>query len=159
MSQKKPQKKNQFVFRKLHLVWCWYYVEFSMDSNTGNQQVYSKSFFCNVCLECIVPLENFSFIWRRHHCRWRASHFLPLLETRGLLVVRVFLACHIYYDTGHPFIMVNSEDPWHSRLSNSVWQWRCHYLILRLESMATSKTVESEIISLNSFAKIDLFIV
>ena len=22
-----------------------------------------------VCLEFIVPLENFSLIWRRHHCR------------------------------------------------------------------------------------------
>ena len=26
------------------------------------------------------------------------------------------LACHAYCDTGHPFIMVISEDPWHSRL-------------------------------------------
>ena len=23
----------------------------------------------------LVPLENFSVIWRRHHCRWRASNF------------------------------------------------------------------------------------
>ena len=28
-----------------------------------------------VCLEFIVPLEIFSLIWRRHHCRWRAAHF------------------------------------------------------------------------------------
>ena len=27
-----------------------------------------------------------------------------------------FLACHTYCDTGYPFIIVISEDPWHSRL-------------------------------------------
>ena len=26
---------------------------------------------------CLVPLENFSLIWRRHHYRWRAAHFDP----------------------------------------------------------------------------------
>ena len=26
------------------------------------------------------------------------------------------LACHTYFNTGHPFIMVISEDPWHSHL-------------------------------------------
>ena len=29
-----------------------------------------------VCLfEFFVPLENFSLIWRRHHCRWRTANF------------------------------------------------------------------------------------
>ena len=28
-----------------------------------------------VCLEFFVPLENFSLIWRRYHCRWRAANF------------------------------------------------------------------------------------
>ena len=28
-----------------------------------------------VCLEFIVPLETFSLIMRRHHCRWRAANF------------------------------------------------------------------------------------
>ena len=27
-----------------------------------------------VCL-FFVPLENFSLIWRHHHCRWRAANF------------------------------------------------------------------------------------
>ena len=35
-------------------------------------------------------------------------------------------------DTGHPFIMVISEDPWHSHLLPSVWKWSCRYLFLRL---------------------------
>ena len=32
------------------------------------------------------------------------------------------LACHTFHDTGHPFIMVIYEDPWHSHLLPSVWQ-------------------------------------
>ena len=47
------------------------------------------------------------------------------------------IACHTYCDTGLPFIMVISEDLWHSHLSPSVWQWNCHYLFLRLRSVAT----------------------
>ena len=32
-------------------------------------------FFMFVCLGFFVQLENFSLMWRRHHCRWRAAHF------------------------------------------------------------------------------------
>ena len=28
-----------------------------------------------VYVEFIVPLENFSLIWRRHHCGWKAANF------------------------------------------------------------------------------------
>ena len=42
------------------------------------------------------------------------------------------LTCHTYCDTGLPFIMVISEDPWHSHLLPSVWQWSCHYLFYDL---------------------------
>ena len=34
-----------------------------------------KKNFLFVCVEFIVPLENFSLIWRNHHCRWRAANF------------------------------------------------------------------------------------
>ena len=47
------------------------------------------------------------------------------------------LTCHSYCDTLLPFKMVISEDPWHSHLLPSVWQWSCHYLFLRLWSVAT----------------------
>ena len=45
--------------------------------------------------------------------------------------------CHTYCDTGLPFIMVISENPWHSHLLPKVWQWSCHYLSLRFRSVAT----------------------
>ena len=46
------------------------------------------------------------------------------------------LTCHTYCDTDLPFIMVISEDPCHSHLLPSVWQRSCHYLFLRLWSVA-----------------------
>jgi hypothetical protein len=35
-------------------------------------------------LRFYVPLKNFSLIWRRHHCRWRAAKFGPMLGAQGL---------------------------------------------------------------------------
>ena len=57
-----------------------------------------------VCLGFIVPLENFWIIWRIQHYRWKgqnlayAWHLQPLSNN-------AYLACHIYCDTGYPFIM------------------------------------------------------
>ena len=48
-----------------------------------------------------------------------------------LLISEGSLTCHTYCDTGNPFIIVISENPWHSHLL----QWRCHYLFLRLTSV------------------------
>jgi hypothetical protein len=31
-----------------------------------------------------VPIKNISLLWRRHHCRWRAAKFRPMLGTQGL---------------------------------------------------------------------------
>ena len=37
-------------------------------------------------LRFYVPLKNFSLtcIWRRHHCKWRAAKFRPMLGAQGL---------------------------------------------------------------------------
>jgi hypothetical protein len=35
-------------------------------------------------LRFYVPLKNFSLIWRRHHCRWRAAQFRPMIGAQGL---------------------------------------------------------------------------
>jgi hypothetical protein len=37
-----------------------------------------------------VPLKNFSLIWIRHHCRWRAANFRPMLGAQGLWAGRDF---------------------------------------------------------------------
>ena len=78
----------------------------------------------------IVLLENVLLIWRRPHCRWRAAKFDSWpLSSEGSLT------CHTHCDAALPFIMVISEDPWHSHLMPSVWQWSCHYLFLQLRSV------------------------
>ena len=48
-----------------------------------------------------------------------ARHLWPLSSEGSL-------ACHTYYDTGHPFIMVISEDPWHSHLGSGAVK-TCYY--------------------------------
>ena len=72
-----------------------------------------------------LPVKGCTF-WPKNYAR----HSWPL-SCEGSL------ACQTHWDTGHPFVMVISEDPWHSDLMPSVWQWSCHYLFLRHRSVAT----------------------
>ena len=86
-----------------------------------------------VCLfGFFVPLENVSLIWNVTITALNFDYARNLwpLSSEGSL------ACHNHCDTGHPFIMVFSMDPWHSNLLSNVWQWSCHYLILQLRSVA-----------------------
>ena len=77
-----------------------------------------------------VPLENFSLIWRCQHWRWGARHSWPL-NSEGSFT------CHIYCDTGIPFLMAIAEDPCYPNLLPSAWQWSCHYLSWRFMSVLT----------------------
>ena len=47
------------------------------------------------------------------------------------------LACHTYCDTGHPFIMIISEDPWHSHLLPSnidiATLYNCHVPVRKVD--------------------------
>ena len=72
-------------------------------------------------LETVAGRQIFTYAW----------HLWPLRSEGSS-------ACHTFCDTGLPFIMVISENPWHSHLMLTVWQWSCHYLfndlrLLRLE--------------------------
>ena len=73
-----------------------------------------------VCLGFYFPLKNCLLIWIRHHYRWRALNFelcsaLLVINKWGFCIVQ-----HLLWQ-GHPFIMVYSEDPWHSPLLPSVF--------------------------------------
>jgi hypothetical protein len=54
------------------------------------QEIDYCSLFLLISLQLIdwllyyVPLKNFSLLWRRHHCRWRAVKFRPMLGAQGL---------------------------------------------------------------------------
>ena len=92
-------------------------------------------------LEFFVPLEGFEFFTHLEtsllplllmfvcfiyvdvtitdtglHILTDASHLWPLSSEGSL-------ACHTYWNTGHPSIMVISDNPF-----PSVWQWSGHYL-------------------------------
>jgi hypothetical protein len=48
-----------------------------------------RNFVCLVVYSLFyVLLKNFSLICRRHHCRWRAAKFWPMLGTQGLWAER-----------------------------------------------------------------------
>jgi hypothetical protein len=32
----------------------------------------------------ILPLKNFTLIWKRHHCRWKAAKFRPMFSHQSL---------------------------------------------------------------------------
>ena len=68
-----------------------------------------------VWLGLIVPFVNFSLIWIRYHYRWRAANF-DLCSAPWTLSSEDYLAFHTFYDTGHPFKMVISENAWHPHI-------------------------------------------
>ena len=85
--------------------------------------------FLVVCLEFIVPLENFSL-----HYRWRAANFdlgsaLNVFEQWGF-----FSVPHLLWH-GTSYYMGISQDPWHSHLFPSVWQLICHCAWIRTPNL------------------------
>ena len=61
--------------------------------------------------------------------------FLTYSKHLWLLSSEGSLTCPIYCNTEHLFIIIISEDPWHSHLLPNFWQWNCHYLFLQLRSV------------------------
>ena len=85
-SEKKTQNTQIRVITNAILPNQWYWGTNEIASRSPDGYVlmvnawrfflkFSSDMFFFVCLEFIVPLENFSLIWRRHHCRWRAANF------------------------------------------------------------------------------------
>ena len=56
----------------------------------------------------------------------KGCKFWPML--RMAMSSEGSLACDTFCDTGHSFLMVILEDPWHSHLLPSGWQWSCRYM-------------------------------
>ena len=61
-------------------------------------------------------------------------HIWPMLGTYGHWAVRVFFSVPHLLSHGASIYNGLSEDPWHSQLLPSAWEWSCHYLFLRLRS-------------------------
>ena len=99
-----------------------------------------KEMCLSVCL-CGVYRHtwDFSLIWRSP-LPLKGYKFWSMLGVYGHWAVRVLKhathARHTYYDTDLPFLIDIFEVPWHTHLLPRVWQWSCHYLLLRLVSVA-----------------------
>ena len=77
-----------------------------------------------LCLGFFVPVEKFSLTIAAEGLQ---LHTLSFAQRSWPLSSEVSLACHTYTVTWGI-----SEDPWHSYLLPSVWQWSRHYLFSRL---------------------------
>ena len=66
----------------------------------------------NIYLLVYVPL-NVSLEWRRHHCRWKAAIFNPLLGAQGLWAGRYLYRAHLLWH-GALIFLVSSEGLPHS---------------------------------------------
>ena len=90
---------------------------------TTEYTIWAGTRFCFVCLGFFYHSKSFNSFGEPV----KGYKFWPILHTHGhcKLNSEGSLTCHIYCDTGQPFIMVISEDSWHSQLLPSDWQWSC----------------------------------
>ena len=98
-----------------------------------------------------IQLETYSCTKGRHYCRWKIRSLLDTYCLEGSIAYHTCIVClfvrgfsfhsrivhpygdviitgkllpnFIYCDTEHPFIMLISEDVWHSHLLPNVWKW------------------------------------
>ena len=80
-------------------------------------------------------------VWRptREFFTHMESSPLPVKDCKFWPMLGTYDHCGIlstYCKEGNPFIIVISEEPWYSNLLPTVWQCSCHYLCLRLRSVA-----------------------
>jgi hypothetical protein len=61
-------------------------------------------------LQFYVPLKNFSLIWSRHHCRWRAANFGLCSALRAFEQGGIFIVSHLLWH-GAAVFRVSSEGP------------------------------------------------
>ena len=94
-----------------------------------------------------LPVRGFKF-WPIHstHGHWavRALFFFYLYSAfMDIDQLGFFSVPHLLRHGSSVYIIIISEDPWHSHLLSSDWSWSCHYLFLRLRSVAASNTRHS----------------
>ena len=99
-----------------------------------------KSYFFFVCLGFFAPQSRIFNSYRDVPLPVKGYNFLFTYTRHSWpLSSEGSFTYHTYCDTGQPFIMVISEDPWHSHLLPSVWKRSCHCMCKRLMSVPTSQ--------------------
>ena len=77
------------------------------------------------CVEVIVPLENISLIWRRHHCWWRATFFYLCSVLIAIEQWGFFNVPHLLWH-GPTLYNGHLRGPVTLTPVAGVWQWSCH---------------------------------
>jgi hypothetical protein len=98
--------------------------DFNYSNTTKYRNVITWFEICNYwlidCLLFYVPLRNISPIWRRHHSRWRAVKFRPMLGALGLWAGR-----DLYRATPPRFFRSHPKDrPIQSPFTTHEGMWR-----------------------------------
>ena len=94
----------------------------------GNQ-IFHLFFFFFVCLVGgFRPTLEFFTHFETSPLPAKSCKCWPKLGNYDQGAVRI----HNYCYTRHMFLMVISDNPWHSHLMTSVRQWSCYYVFLRL---------------------------
>jgi hypothetical protein len=70
---------NSFVCSLWLRLFVWRSMSYPMDTPKRKSELWLIDY-----LRFYVPLKNISLIWRRHHCRWRAAKFRPMIGAQGL---------------------------------------------------------------------------
>ena len=102
----------------------------------SSRQDLSRWFRCLLFAWGFSSHSSISLIWRRHHNRWLDANF-ELCSALMAIEQWVFLNVSrlLWQGASVYTCIVISEDPWHSDRMRSVWQWSCHYRLLRLKSV------------------------
>ena len=110
--------------------WLWHYIKMTTREDYENERISnSKSqnsvwFFFSLSF-LSKPFQSYGDVT----IAGEGLQILTYARNSWPLISKGSLTCHTYCDTDQPFIMVISEDPWHSHLLPSVWKWSCHYLV------------------------------
>ena len=87
--------------------WMQSFCKMSKDKKECTRDFFVSLFVC-LLWGGVVPLKNFSHIWRSYHY-WRRAANLTYTRNSCQLDSECSSACHTYCDTGHPFIIVTSN--------------------------------------------------
>ena len=113
----------------------WHWINLTLQTVALKSYRNNVSFYADVCPSlkwyactiCLFLFWGFSSHLRIFHSyedgtKYEKQQILTYTRHSWPLSSEGSLVCYTYCDTGHLFMMVISEDPWHSHLLPKVWQ-------------------------------------
>ena len=98
-----------------------------------------ESVICSLFVSNLRPTQEYSIYVETSPLPVKGFRYWPILATHGHWAVRFLFAWYTYCDMWKmslKSLYVIFKDSWHSHLLTRVWQCDCHFLFLRLRSVA-----------------------